>query len=142
MPQPIPYLSFDGDCAEAMRFYAAVLGGTLGMMNVGQSPMSDQCPSEERERIMHARLALADGSSLYGGDCMGGMAYQGQHGVSLTLNFDSVAEAERVFNALGEGGEVTMPFADTFWAKKFGMVKDRFGTHWIVNGELLELSLS
>lgn len=142
MPQPIPYLAFDGTCAEAMRFYADVLGGRLGMMTAGQSPMADQCPPDQRDRVMHARLEMEDGSSLYAGDCMTGMApYQGIHGVSITLNYDSVERAEQVFNALSEGGKVTMPFSDTFWARKFGMLTDRFGCHWIVNGELADLPL-
>ena len=141
MPQPIPYLAFDGNCAEAMRFYADALGGTLGIMTTGQSPFADQCPPEHRDRVMHARLELEGGMFLYGGDCPANMPHQGIHGVSLTLNYDSVGKAEQVFNALAKGGNVTMPFSDTFWAKKFGMVTDKFGCNWIVNGELIDLEL-
>ncbi|WP_019833067.1 VOC family protein [Sphingomonas sp. PR090111-T3T-6A] len=142
MLQPIPYLAFDGNCAEAMRFYAKTLGGTLGMMSAAQSPMADQCPPEHLDRIMHARLELDGGVFLYAGDCPPHMPYQGIHGVSLTLNYDSVEEAERIFNALAEGGTITMAFSDAFWARKFGMVTDRFGCHWIVNGELINLDLA
>jgi PhnB protein len=141
MPQPIPYLAFDGTCAEAMRFYAKVLQGTLGMMTNRQSPFADRCPPDHLDRVMHARLELEDGISLYGGDCPPGMPYQGMHGVSIALNYDGVKGAQQIFDALAEGGTVTMPFSDTFWAKKFGMVKDRFGCHWIVNGGLIEMPM-
>jgi PhnB protein len=141
MPQPIPYLAFDGQCADAMRFYKEALGGKLGMMNNAQSPMAAQCAREHLDRIIHARLELDGGTLLYAGDCPPGMPYQGIHGVSIALNYDSVAKAEKVFNALLSGGKVTMPFSDAFWAKKFGMLTDRFGCHWIVNGELIDLRL-
>lgn len=142
MLQPIPYLAFDGQCAEAMRFYAKVLGGKLGIMTNGQSPFANKCSPEHLDRVMHARLDLDGGVSLYAGDCPPGMPYGGIQGVSLALNFDSVAKAEQIFNALAEGGKITMPFGDTFWAKKFGMVTDRFGCHWIVNGELVDIQLA
>jgi len=142
MLQPIPYLAFDGTCADAMRFYARVLHGTLGIMTNRQSPFADRCPHEHLDRVMHARLELEDGTALYAGDCPPGIAYQGIHGVSIALNYDSVETAERIFDALADGGTVTMPFSDTFWAKKFGMVKDRFGCHWIVNGGLIDMRLA
>src|ERR1700732_2114189 len=106
MPQPIPYLSFDGNCADAMRFYAKVLGGKLDMLTFGQSPMAEQTPKSALNGIMHARLALEENGSLYAGDCPPGMTYQGIHGVSITLNYDAVAQVDRVFNALADAGEV------------------------------------
>ncbi len=142
MPQPIPYLAFDGACAEAMRFYAQVLRGTLGMMTNRQSPFAERCPPEHLDRVAHAQLEFEDGMSLYAGDCPPGVPYHGVHGVSITLNYDNVAEAQQVFDALAEGGTVTMPFSETFWAKKFGMLTDRFGCQWIVNGEPVRLPLT
>ena len=142
MVQPIPYLAFDGTCAEAMRFYAQVLGGTLGIMTHRQSPMADQCPPEHLDRVMHARLDLEDGSALYAGDCPPGMSYEGIRGFWIALNYDTIEKAHQVFDALAEGGTVAMPFSDTFWAKKFGMVNDRFGCHWIVNGEPIDIRLA
>ena len=142
MLQPIPYLAFDGTCAEAMCFYEKVLGGTLAVMTNRQSPFADRCAPDHLDRVMHARLELEDGTSLYAGDCPPGMPYQGIHGVSIALNYDSVEKARQVFDALAEGGAVTMPFSDTFWAKKFGMVNDRFGCHWIVNGEMIEMRVA
>jgi PhnB protein len=137
MPQPIPYLAFDGNCAEAMRFYAKVLGGKLDLITFGQSPMADQTPKDARDRIMHAHLTLSDNGSLYAGDCPPQMPYQGIHGVSITLVYDAVAQAERTFSALADGGKVTMPFGATFWAKGFGMLTDKFGCPWLVNGEMI-----
>jgi len=141
MPQPIPYLAFDGNCADAMRFYAKVFDGKLDMLTFGQSPMSAQTPKDALNRIMHARLALEGNVSLYAGDCPPSMPYQGIHGVSITLNYDTVAQAERTFHALADGGKVTMPFGSTFWAKGFGMVTDKFGCPWIVNGEMIEVQM-
>jgi PhnB protein len=141
MPQPIPHLAFDGNCADAMRFYAKVLDGKLDMMTFGQSPMSGQMPKDALNRIMHARLTLEGNGSLYGADAPPGMPYQGIHGVGITLNYDTVGTAERVFNALADGGKVTMAFAPTFWAKGFGMVTDKFGCPWIVNGEMMDAQM-
>lgn len=142
MAQPIPYLAFDGSCAEAMRFYTTVLGGTLSIMTNRQSPFAAQCAPEHLDRVMHARITFADGSFLYGGDCPPGMPYQGIHGVSIALVYDTVDEAQRVFDSLAEGGAVTMPFAEAFWAKRSGMVKDRFGLHWAINGAMSEIALA
>lgn len=140
MPHPTAYLSFDGNCAEAMRFYERALRGKLEiMMTNGESPMAEHFPPATHGRMLHARLALPDGGLLMAGDCPGHIPYEGIKGLSLTLNYSSVAEAERVFAALAEGGSVTMPMQPAFWAKTWGMLVDRFGTPWIVNGELLPL---
>jgi PhnB protein len=140
MPHPTAYLSFDGNCAEAMRFYERALRGKLEiMMTNGESPMAEHFPPATHGRMLHARLALPDGGLLMAGDCPGHIPYEGIKGLSLTLNYTSVAEAERAFAALAEGGSVTMPMQPAFWAKTWGMLVDRFGTPWIVNGELLPL---
>jgi PhnB protein len=140
MPDLIPYLAFDGNCADAMRFYERALEGTIELMlRLADSPMAAQAPQEFWHRIMHARLALPGGAKLYAGDAMGQVSYQGIHGVSLTLNYGTVAEAHKFFERLADGGKVTMAMAPTFWAKSFGMVTDKFGAHWIVNGELLPI---
>jgi PhnB protein len=137
MPNPIPYLSFNGNCAEAMRFYERALKGTLEiLLRNADSPMAAQTSKEHAERIMHARLALPDGGMLYAGDCPPQVEYPGIHGVGLTLNFATVAQATAVFNALAEGGTVSMALQPMFWATIFGMLTDKFGTPWIVNGEL------
>jgi PhnB protein len=140
MPHPIPYLAFNGNCADAMHFYERVLGGKLEiLMRNADSPMAAQMPKQHEDRILHARLALPGGGYLYAGDCPPHMPYQGIKGVGLTLNFDTVDQAQRVFNALAEGGSISMPLQPMFWAKIWGMLSDRFGTPWIINGELMDL---
>ena len=134
MPALDAYLIFDGQCADAMRFYAKVLGGKLEpMMTFGDAPMCDQLPPGSADRIMHARLTL-DGRTLMASDTPPGQPYEGIKGVSLSLLYPTVADAQRVYAALSEGGRVTMPLQKTFWAEVFGMVVDRFGTPWMING--------
>jgi PhnB protein len=139
MPQAIAYLGFNGNCAEAMRFYERTLG--LGakieiMMSGADSPMAAQIPKEVAHRILHARMAFSDGSYLYAGDAPMNVPYGGIKGVGIAMNYPTVAEAQRVFAALADGGTVTMPIAPSFWAKSFGMLTDKFGTPWLINGEL------
>lgn len=136
MPQAIAYLSFDGHCAEAMRFYEKALQGRLEVLMSGaDSPMCEMIPKETAHRILHARLVLPGGGALFAGDCPGNMPYEGIKGVSMTVEYPTVAEAQQVFAALSEGGQVTMPMQGAFWAKAWGMLVDRFGLAWIVNGE-------
>lgn len=133
MPQLNAYLSFDGRCAEAMRFYAQALDARIEtLLTVRESPMAADSPPEVQDQVMHAYL-VGPGFTLMAGDAMG-MPYQGVHGVAMTLNCDTVDEATRRFAALAEGGTVTMPLAESFWAQTFGMLTDRFGVPWIVNG--------
>ena len=136
MTQAIAYLAFNGNCAEAMRFYETALGGKLEVLMSGaDSPMADQIPKESAHRILHARLVLPGGGMLYAGDCPESMPYDGIKGVSIAVDYATVAEAEKVFTALSSGGQVTMPMQPAFWAKRWGMLLDKFGTAWIVNGE-------
>ena len=140
MTQAIAYLVFDGTCAEAMRFYERALGGTIDVMMSGaDSPIAAQMPKEFAHRILHARLVLPGGGMLYGGDSPAHIPYEGIKGVSITVDFATVAEAEKAFAALAEGGQVTMPMQSAFWAKRWGMLTDRFGTPWNVNGEQIAL---
>jgi PhnB protein len=137
MQHPIPYLSFNGTCAEAMRCYERALGGRLELLlKNADTPMAAQLPKEYADRIVHARLALPGGGVLFAGDCPPQMPHNGIHGVGLTLNFDTVAQATTAFHALADGGTVSMAPQAMFWAKICGMLTDRFGTPWIVNGQL------
>jgi PhnB protein len=136
MPQPIAYLSFNGNCDDAMRFYEQALDGKLeAIIRNADTPWAAQTPAEHHQLIVHARLALDGNGILYGGDCPPVMPYEGIKGMSLTLNYDTVEQAQRVFGALSEGGTITMAMQPAFWAKAWGMLVDRFGTPWIVNGE-------
>lgn len=140
-----PYLEFDGNCAEAFAFYAALFGGTI----VHQSRFADMpaaegkpaLPEAARNRVMHVHLQL-EGRDLMGSDTMpvapgqdpaqcGG--YQKPQGLWVSIGVANAAEGRRVFDGLAQGGAVAMPFAKTFWSEGFGMVTDRFGTPWMVN---------
>ena len=139
MTQAIAYLGFNGNCAEAMRFYERTLG--LGaklelLLRGADTPMAEQIAAEHRQRIIHARLRFEDGSYLFAGDAPAQVPYEGIRSVSIVMNYPTVAEAGRVFQELAEDGRVTMPQQPTMWARSCGMVLDRFGTPWIINGEL------
>jgi PhnB protein len=133
----VPYLSFDGTCAEAMHFYADLLGARLEtLMTYGQAPgMAGHIAESDRDRVMHAYLVHPD-FTLMAGDGTCQMPHQKVQGISPALSFDTVTEARRVFDALGAGGQVTMPMGASFWAEVFGAVTDRFGISWLVNGVL------
>ena len=128
------YLSYNGDCTEAMAFYAHVLGAKLeALITYGQMPGEMPVPPEHADRVMHAYLVHPD-FAVMAGDTPPGVPYTGIQGCMLAITCPTVVEATRVFNALAEGGQVGMPLAETFWADTFGMVTDRFGTPWGVNG--------
>ncbi len=129
-----PYLSFDGRCEAAFKFYEKVLGGKIvAMMTYAETPMKDQMPAEQHGKIVHARIAVGD-EVLMGGDAPPGR-YEPAKGMVVAIGIDQPAEAERVFNALSEGATITMPIAETFWAQRFGMLTDQFGIPWMVNCE-------
>ena len=133
MHQLNTYLFFDGNCADAMRFYERTLGGKLSLMTHAESPMAAQTPPGSADRIMHARLDF-DGGMLMASDWIAGQPYGGMKGFSLSLIYPTAAEARRMFDTLAQGGQVTMPMDKTFWAEVFGMLVDRFGAPWMVNG--------
>ena len=129
-----PYLHFNGNCREAMEFYAKVLGGkVLAMMTFADMPSDQPASQETRDLIVHARLAIGD-ELLMASDAPADR-FEKPQGFSVTLTIKEPTEAERVYNALAEGGTVMMPVGETFWARKFAMLKDRFGTPWMINCE-------
>ena len=129
-----PYLGFDGNCREAIEFYQKILKGKITfMMTNADTPMKDQFPADQQNRIMHARLEIGD-AVIMAGDAPPGM-YQTPHSITISIMIDDNAEAARVFKELTDGGEVHMPFADSFWAEGFGMGRDKFGVPWMVNGK-------
>jgi PhnB protein len=135
MPQLNPYLSFDGNCTQAMKFYERVFDAKLdALITYSQMPMGDKpVPASHANRVMHAHLAHPD-FSLMAGDTPPGVPHTGMHGIMLTLTYPTAEAARRVFGALAEGGKINMPLGETFWADAFGMVVDRFGTPWGING--------
>lgn len=128
-----PYLFFDGKCAEAMRFYEKTLGGKLdALMTYGESPDGKVPPGVQPDRIMHAHLTIP-GGVIMASDDASGSPYKGMSGFTVSLDYPTVAEAKRIFDALADGGQIWMPFEKTFWSEGFGMIADRFGTPWMVS---------
>jgi len=129
-----PYLYFDGRCEEAFEFYQKCLGGKITfMMRLEDSPMANQAPPGWAKKILHAGLAADDGV-LEGCDAWPGQ-YKKPQSFCVMLRPKDAAEAERIFNALVDGGTVQIPFSETFWALRFGMLVDRFGVPWLINCE-------
>lgn len=127
-----PYLNFGGQCEEAFRLYERVLGGKiLGIFTFGSGPMADQAPQGWTDKVMHASLSIGD-QTLLGCDAPPNHFSQPQ-GFAVCLEPPSEAEAERIFRELSEGGKIAMPLAETFWAKRFAMFTDRYGTPWMIN---------
>lgn len=128
-----PYLTFNGTCEAAFKFYEKVLGGDLFLLKYGESPAAAQTSPESKDKIMHARLVVG-AERLMGSDAPAQM-YEPMKGISVTLSVDQPTEAERVFAALAAGGTVRMPIQETFWAHRFGVLVDKFGTPWMINCE-------
>jgi PhnB protein len=129
-----PYLTFNGQCEDAFKFYEKCLGGKIeAMMTHAGTPAEQHVPPEWRNKILHARLTVGD-QALMGSDAPPGR-YEQPQGFSVSLNINDPREAERIFRALSENGKVQMPLQQTFWAERFGMCADRFGIPWMVNCE-------
>jgi PhnB protein len=126
-----PYLNFNGQCEEAFKTYERVLGGKIvATFYFGDSPMAKQYPAMAT-KVMHARLDVGD-QMILGCDAPP-EHFQQARGSAVMLDLDDTAEAERIFGELSEGGNVSMALQETFWAKRYGMFRDRFGTPWMIN---------
>ncbi len=129
----VTYLSFDGNTREALEFYAQVLGGkVIAMMQYGETPAAEHVSASAHQAIMHGCVEFGE-YSLMGTDATPEHPYEGIKGASVVVALHDPSEAERIFSALSEGGEVTMPLMETFWAQRYGMFTDRFGVSWMVN---------
>lgn len=129
-----PYLSFEGRSEEAIEFYKAAVGAKVTRLmrfkDCPECPPAGKFPPEILEKVMHAALLVGDTTVMVtDGRCAGKASFSG---ISLTLSVADDAEAERRFNALADGGAVTMPLAKTFFSSRFGMLTDRFGVSWMV----------
>ena len=125
-----PYLTFNGNTAEAMKFYHSVLGGELNIQTFAEAKMARS--DKEKDRIVHARLN-SGAITLMASDSMIEQPAEAGENVSLSLMGSDTAKLTEIFNRLSEGGEVKMPLAKQFWGDTYGMVKDKFGMHWMVN---------
>ena len=132
--QLIAYVNFNGNCKEAFTFYEQCLGGKIvAMFTHRDTPMAAHVGADWLDSIMHARLQVGD-AVLMGSDSPP-QYFQPAQGMYVSLMVEDPAEAERIFHALEEGGSVRMPIEETFWAVRFGIVIDRFGTPWMINCE-------
>ena len=127
-----PYLMFEGRCEEAAKFYEKALGAKIEkLVRFKDSPDPGMCPSSDGNKVMHMSLRIGETMVLASdGRCEGRPSFQG---FSLSLNVSSEAEAERLFAALADGGQVQMPLTKTFFSPRFGMVVDRFGVSWMIH---------
>lgn len=131
-----PYLTFDGNCEEAFRFYKSVFGGDFS--HVGRfkdMPPEHKCAEGEEEKIMHISLPVDKDSLLMGSDTPKsyGQSFVQGNNFSISINAESEAQADKLFKGLSEGGKVMMPMQKTFWGAYFGMFTDKFGIHWMIN---------
>ncbi len=130
-----PYLNFNGNCEDAFKFYEECLHGTIeSMFRHEGTPMAQHVSPEWQSKIMHARLKLGD-YVIMGSDSPP-EHYKPNQGMYVFLSVETAAEADRIYQALSPGATVVMPIDKTFWAERFGMLVDRFGTPWMINCEL------
>ena len=133
-----PYLTFDDKTEEALRFYEKALGGKLTEIHrFGSMPQQGgfELTPEQKALVMHVGLELPDGQMIMASDMIAGMGPTRVVGnnISISVHPGSKQEADRMFNALAQGGTITMPIADQFWGDYFGSLTDRFGINWMVN---------
>lgn len=124
------YISFNGDCEEALNFYKSVFGGNIKLlMRYSEAPGTEFANEQNKDLILHSEFE-SEGVGFMAAD-----EPQEAKGnkVCLSINFDSEAEQEKIFSALSEGAEIHMPLQDTFWGAKFGILTDRFGVKWMFN---------
>jgi PhnB protein len=132
-----PYLIFNGQCKDAMKFYEKCLGGVLYMSSYSDMPDEKDCadlPQEYKGWIMHARLTIKS-LILMASDTRPGMPVSQGDNFFISLDCESIEEAERLFNVLRERGKVDMPLQETFFAVRFAMLTDQFGIKWMLNLE-------
>jgi PhnB protein len=126
------YLTFGGNCREAMSFYKDVLGGELKLQTIGESPMADKMPPDMKDYILHAQLS--NGSlMLMGSDMVSELGLHKGNAVSLMLACESEAVIKDCYKKLSEEGQASHPLEDTFWGALFGDLTDKYGNHWLLN---------
>jgi PhnB protein len=127
-----PYLFFDGRCEEALEFYRNALGAEVEMLSrFKDAPEPGMAQPGMEDKVMHASFRIGESMLMASdGRCDGNPEFAG---FSMAIDVPTESEAERLFNALSEGGTVKMPLEKTFWASKFGMLEDRFGVGWMVS---------
>ena len=132
--QVTTYLSFNGDCEAAFKFYEECLEGKLGQIfRYAGTPMADQVPPDWQDKVMHTSLTI--GEQVFMGGDVAPDRYEKPKGFSLSVHMKSPTRAEHIFHLLAKDGAVLVPLEKTFWAERFGVLVDRFGIPWLINCE-------
>jgi len=132
MTQINSYLSFNGNCREAMNFYKECLGGELVLQTIGESPLCDKMPPQMKENILHSTLTM-DALVLMGTDMLGEKGLVKGTAVSLMLNCSSEEEIKKYYANLSKDGQATHPLEISFWGALFGDLTDKYGNHWLLH---------
>ncbi len=130
-----PYLNFDGNAEEALRFYHSIFGGEFFIQKMSDAPGSEDLSDEERDRAMHVSIKIGKNQFLMASDIvpsLGHVLHQGNSNY-ISVTPESREEADRLFNGLSKDGEIEMPMEDMFWGDYFGSFKDRYGVYWMIN---------
>jgi PhnB protein len=129
-----PYLSFDGDCEEAFRFYERCFAGQMGgIFRYAGTPFAADVPADWHDKVMHASVRL--GALVLMGADVAPEKFEKPKGFSLSVHIKSEVDASRIFGELGTNGQVVMPLQKTFWSPLFGMVVDQYSISWLINCE-------
>jgi PhnB protein len=132
MAKIINYLTFNGNCREAMNYYAQCFQGEANIMTFAESPMASQTPPNYLDKVMHSNLIIGD-FILYASDVMPGQEVNAGDQISLSVDCKSEEEIDSYFDFLAKEGKVTMPLQKTFWGAKFGVLTDKYGIPWMFN---------
>lgn len=134
MTQINSYLTFNGNCREAMNFYKDCLGGELTLQTIGESPLADKMPEQMKACILHATL-INNGLILMGSDMVGEQGLIKGNAVSLCINCSSEEEIQQLYEQLSAGGRKDHVLERSFWGATFGDLTDKYGNHWLLNFE-------
>jgi PhnB protein len=127
-----PYFHFDGNCREAMNFYAELFGGKPEIMTIGESPAKEQFPKELYDQVLHSHLQNGDFMLMASDMCGMGELNQG-NSVDISLTCSSEEEINRLYKQLSKGGKILQELQEQFWGELFAMVTDRFGVRWMLS---------
>ena len=132
------YLTFNGNCLQAFNFYQSIFGGDFAAISYFKDMPDDldfKISDADKDKVMHVSLSIGGASVLMGSDTCGDMTNDFNQGnnFSVSINTDSQADADHLFNELSTGGQITMPMNKTFWGSYFGMLSDQFGVQWMVS---------
>lgn len=136
------YLTFDGNCEDAFRFYQSVFGGVFTHINrfneMPENEGSEPLSEKDGNKIMHITLPISEETCLMGSDSIGEWTSNLVRGnnFAISINTESISEANKLFEGLSDGGKVTMPMEETFWGAYFGMFTDKFGINWMINHDM------